>query len=56
MYFSQKAASSTDGKRTRVSESEPLTAVQSLSTVGLDGILYFLGYKDSYIDDKQFKL
>lgn len=31
--FSQKAASSTDGKRTRVSESEPLTAVQSLSTV-----------------------
>ena len=32
------------------------TAGQSLSTVGLDGILYFLGYKDSYIDDKQFKL
>lgn len=28
------------------------TAQQSLSTVGLDGILYFLGYKDSHIDDE----
>jgi phosphoserine phosphatase len=26
------------------------TADQSISTLGLDGILYFLGYKDSYID------
>ena len=25
-------------------------AKQSLSTVGLDGILYFLGYKDSMLD------
>ena len=33
MYFSQKAASSTDGKRMRVSESVPFAAVQSLSTV-----------------------
>lgn len=28
------------------------TAQQSLSTVGLDGILYFLGYKDSHIDEE----
>ena len=28
------------------------TARQSISTVGLDGILYFLGYKDSYLDEK----
>ncbi len=27
-------------------------AQQNLSTVGLDGILYFLGYKDSFIDDE----
>ena len=26
-------------------------AKQSISTTGLDGILYFLGYKDSHIDD-----
>ncbi|WP_243350025.1 phosphoserine phosphatase SerB [Parabacteroides sp. FAFU027] len=26
------------------------TAKQSLSTIGLDGILYFLGFKDSYLD------
>lgn len=26
-------------------------ANQSISTIGLDGILYFLGYKDSYIED-----
>ena len=26
------------------------TAKQSISTIGLDGILYFLGYKDSYIE------
>lgn len=28
------------------------TAKQSISTVGLDGILYFLGYKDSLLDDQ----
>ncbi|MDR1880397.1 MAG: phosphoserine phosphatase SerB [Tannerellaceae bacterium] len=28
------------------------TAKQSISTIGLDGILYFLGYKDSYMDEK----
>lgn len=28
------------------------TAKQSISTLGLDGILYFLGYKDSYLDEK----
>lgn len=28
------------------------TARQSLSTVGIDGILYFLGYKDSMLDSK----
>ena len=28
------------------------TAKQSLSTIGLDGILYFLGYKDSYLDEQ----
>ena len=28
------------------------TAKQSISTIGLDGILYFLGYKDSYLDDQ----
>lgn len=27
------------------------TAKQSISTIGLDGILYFLGYKDSYLDE-----
>jgi phosphoserine phosphatase len=27
-------------------------AKQSISTTGLDGILYFLGYKDSHIDEK----
>ncbi|MDO4790717.1 MAG: phosphoserine phosphatase SerB, partial [Porphyromonas sp.] len=30
------------------------TAKQSISTVGLDGILYFLGYKDSIIDEAEF--
>lgn len=25
---------------------------QSISTIGLDGILYFLGYKDSYLDEQ----
>lgn len=29
-----------------------LNAEQSLSTVGIDGILYFLGYKDSMLDSK----
>ena len=28
------------------------TAKQSISTIGLDGILYFVGYKDSYLDEK----
>lgn len=28
------------------------TARQSISTIGLDGILYFLGYKDSYLDEQ----
>ncbi len=28
------------------------TAKHSISTIGLDGILYFLGYKDSYLDEK----
>lgn len=28
------------------------TAKQSISTIGLDGILYFLGYKDSHLDEK----
>ena len=32
----------------RVKES----AEQSLSTIGLDGILYFLGFKDSYLGDQ----
>lgn len=25
-------------------------AKQSINTIGLDGVLYFLGFKDSYID------
>lgn len=29
------------------------TAKQSISTIGIDGILYFLGYKDSYIDEQK---
>ena len=28
------------------------TGKQSISTIGLDGILYFLGYKDSYLDEQ----
>ena len=28
------------------------TAKHSISTIGLDGILYFLGYKDSYLDEQ----
>ena len=28
------------------------TAKQSISTIGLDGILYFLGYKDSYLGEQ----
>lgn len=32
------------------------TAKQSISTIGLDGILYFLGYKDSYLDEKNVTL
>ncbi len=30
------------------------TAKQSISTIGLDGILYFLGYKDSHLDESLF--
>lgn len=30
------------------------SAKQSISTVGLDGILYFLGYKDSILDETDF--
>ena len=32
------------------------TAKQSISTIGLDGILYFLGYKDSYLDEQMLSL
>ena len=28
-------------------------ASQSISTIGLDGVLYFLGFKDSYIGDNK---
>jgi phosphoserine phosphatase len=28
------------------------TAQQSISTIGLDGVLYFLGFKDSYLGDQ----
>lgn len=31
------------------------TAGQSISTIGIDGILYFLGLKDSYFDDSKFR-
>ena len=27
------------------------SARQSISTIGIDGVLYFLGFKDSYISD-----
>ena len=27
-------------------------AKQSINTIGLDGVLYFLGFKDSYLDEK----
>ena len=27
------------------------TAGQSISTIGIDGVLYFLGFKDSYISE-----
>ncbi|WP_304487127.1 HAD hydrolase family protein, partial [Duncaniella muris] len=27
-------------------------AEQSISTIGLDGVLYFLGFKDSFISEK----
>lgn len=29
------------------------TARQSISTIGLDGVLYFIGFKDSYISEGQ---
>lgn len=28
------------------------TAKQSISTIGIDGVLYFLGYKDSYLNEQ----
>jgi phosphoserine phosphatase len=28
-------------------------ARQSISTIGIDGVLYFLGFKDSYLEDKR---
>ncbi|MCP9611056.1 phosphoserine phosphatase SerB [Coprobacter tertius] len=28
-------------------------ATQSISTIGLDGVLYFIGFKDSYFEEKQ---
>lgn len=28
------------------------TAQQSINTIGLDGVLYFLGFKDSYLDER----
>lgn len=28
------------------------SAKQAINTIGLDGVLYFLGFKDSYLDDK----
>lgn len=31
------------------------TAEQSINTIGLDGLLYFLGFKDSYIDEEEMK-
>lgn len=31
------------------------TAQQSISTIGLDGVLYFIGFKDSYITESQDK-
>ena len=27
-------------------------AKQSISTIGIDGVLYMLGFKDSYIEEK----
>ncbi len=32
------------------------SAKQSITTMGLDGILYFLGYKDSIIDEVEFNI
>ncbi|MCL1943741.1 MAG: phosphoserine phosphatase SerB [Candidatus Azobacteroides sp.] len=29
------------------------SAQQSISTIGIDGVLYFLGFKDSYLEDKK---
>lgn len=31
------------------------SAKQSITTMGLDGILYFLGYKDSQLDELEFQ-
>ena len=27
-------------------------AKQSINTIGLDGVLYFLGFKDSYLEER----
>lgn len=32
------------------------SAKQSITTMGLDGILYFLGYKDSHLDEIEFSM
>lgn len=32
------------------------TAQQSINTIGLDGVLYFLGFKDSYLDERGKRL
>ena len=32
------------------------TARQSINTIGLDGVLYFLGFKDSYLDERGKRL
>ena len=32
------------------------SAQQSITTMGLDGILYFLGYKDSHLDEIEFSM
>ena len=31
---------------------EAANAKQSINTIGLDGVLYFLGFKDSYLDER----
>ena len=40
------------GNAFHANQKETDTDKQSITTIGLDGILYFLGYKDSYLDEK----